>query len=309
MSRVVCFGETLWDLAGDERFLGGAPLNVAYHLRQLGVQACLVSAVGRDAAGDDALARIDQAGIDATFVRRHPHLPTGTARVSLSPAGEPAFTIADPVAWDEISDDGGALAASLAAAGPPRAIVYGTLALRRQCNRDCLSALLFLLRDAWAVCDLNLRRPFDDIDGVDTFIRRATMLKVNEVEARRLAPSADGDEQRLAFAIQEQWGVPVVCVTRGPLGAGLVVEGQWWSSEAPATRAVDPVGAGDAFTAALLAGALASPDASGWHTALPSACRLGAFVASQRGAQPQHHEHSASTGVAESGPRSSTGDA
>ena len=35
MSTVICFGEILWDVLPHGRFLGGAPLNVAYHLSRI----------------------------------------------------------------------------------------------------------------------------------------------------------------------------------------------------------------------------------------------------------------------------------
>lgn len=53
MSEVVCFGEVLWDVLPHGRFLGGAPLNVAYHLAHLGYTPRLVSAFGNDPLGDE----------------------------------------------------------------------------------------------------------------------------------------------------------------------------------------------------------------------------------------------------------------
>ena len=50
--RPVLFGEVLHDCFPDgSRVLGGAPLNVAWHLRALGLDPYLVSRVGDDAAG------------------------------------------------------------------------------------------------------------------------------------------------------------------------------------------------------------------------------------------------------------------
>src|SRR5262245_58736537 len=57
-ATIVCFGEALWDILPRGIFLGGAPLNVAYHLSRHGVRALPVSAVGRDFLGDEALRRI-----------------------------------------------------------------------------------------------------------------------------------------------------------------------------------------------------------------------------------------------------------
>ena len=47
--KVVCFGEILWDILPDRKMPGGAPMNVAYHLNQLGVPTAMISRVGTDA--------------------------------------------------------------------------------------------------------------------------------------------------------------------------------------------------------------------------------------------------------------------
>ena len=41
--KVVCFGEALWDNFPDYKEIGGAPLNVAYHLNKLGVDFPIAS--------------------------------------------------------------------------------------------------------------------------------------------------------------------------------------------------------------------------------------------------------------------------
>ena len=43
---VACFGEALWDVLPAGIFVGGAPLNVAYHLSRQGVRAQLSTDVG-----------------------------------------------------------------------------------------------------------------------------------------------------------------------------------------------------------------------------------------------------------------------
>ena len=134
MASTLCFGEVLWDLLPLGRFLGGAPLNVAYHLARLGHTSRLVSCVGTDDLGDLALAAITAAGVDARRVARSSTLPTGTAVVQLAPGGQTSFRLPEPVAWDEIPAD-------VAVGDPaPDALVFGTLALRRPANRRANTA-------------------------------------------------------------------------------------------------------------------------------------------------------------------------
>ena len=86
MHRVLCFGEVLWDVLPHGFYLGGAPLNVAFHLRQLGLDPVIVSAVGEDALGDEARSAIEASGVDVSAVSRHASWPTGTALVELDAA-------------------------------------------------------------------------------------------------------------------------------------------------------------------------------------------------------------------------------
>jgi len=283
MPRVLCFGEVLWDLLPRGRFLGGAPLNVAYHLARLGCAPVLVSALGRDVLGQEALTAITAAGVDASTITQHPTLATGTAEVQLDANGQARFQIKQPVAWDEI-----AVEAALGQPAPD-AIVFGTLALRTPGNRAALTRLLDAFPSAWIVCDLNLRPPFDDLAPLAPLLRRVRLLKLNADEARRLCgrSSADTDWAGMTPALTEHHGVATVCVTLGGDGAFLRDGSLCWSVKAPPVQVRDTVGAGDAFTAALVAGHLRSP-ALGWPRVLRAASRLGSFVASQDGAQPAY---------------------
>ena len=99
---IVCFGETLWDILPRGIFLGGAPLNAAYHLSRHGVKVQPVTAVGRDFLGDEAWRRIVGWGVDTRWVARTPDRPTGTVRATLDARGVASYRFAPRVAWDAI---------------------------------------------------------------------------------------------------------------------------------------------------------------------------------------------------------------
>lgn len=283
MHRVLCFGEVLWDLLPRGRFLGGAPLNVAYHLAQLGCAPVLVSAVGADALGDEALAAATLAGIDTGGTVRQARLPTGSAEVQLDGSGQARFRINQPVAWDEIS------VSTVLGSPAPDAIVFGSLALRSPGNRAALARLLDVFPQAWTVCDLNLRPPFDDLAPLAPLLGRARLLKLNADEARRLCGrnSSDDDWERMTAELAASHGGATVCVTLGGDGACLRDGSHSWGLKAPPVEVRDTVGAGDAFTAALVAGRLRFPGHD-WPRVLRAACSLGGFVASRDGAQPAY---------------------
>lgn len=89
--NVLCIGSALWDIIGRSpiplphgadkpgritRLPGGVALNIAMTLRRLGLAPALLTAVGRDADGDELMALCERLGIGTGFVHRSPELPT-----------------------------------------------------------------------------------------------------------------------------------------------------------------------------------------------------------------------------------------
>lgn len=282
---VACFGEILWDFLPRGAFPGGAPFNVAYHLHQLGLRAHLISGVGQDLLGNDILRRLRHWGLDTAGVTRHLGLPTGYVRAELDPSGNAAYEIATEVAWDQIIPGEDSIRAAFGA----RALVFGSLAQRSAVNRASLDRLLAILpADALRVLDVNLRAPHDDLALVRSLAGKCTVLKLNAGEAARLNDDQPGfgREERHARTLADCHGCRFVCVTAGKDGAGLLAGNAWHWCEAQPVTVRDTVGAGDAFTAGLLAGLLLHEEPPA--DALARACRLGEFVASQDGATPAY---------------------
>lgn len=283
---VVCFGEVLWDvLPGGERLPGGAPLNVAYHLRKLGLDPVVVSAVGRDQDGDDLLKWMRKAGLSVKAVSRAGH-PTGRAEVHLEKGGGAHFHIATPAAWDAIEADQRLVQTAYDAG----AIVFGSLAARGPGNQRVLD-LLLSMSGALRVMDVNLRPPHSSPKVVLAYATQSDLLKCNEEELSLMsgvaltARSGDAAVAKAAAALSEKLQVLRIAVTRGAKGALLWDAGEVHTAPAPKVKVADTVGAGDAFTAGLVAGLLRG-DAPA--AALAHACALGAVVASLPGAQPEY---------------------
>lgn len=289
--RALCFGEILWDFLPDGLFPGGAPFNVAYHLHRLGVAAHVVSAVGDDVLGHELLRRLRHWKIPTDLVATDPARPTGYVRAAVGAAGDAHYDIVRDVAWDAIP----ASAAASQTAATAAALVFGSLAARSAENRTALHRLLDALPpSAWRVFDLNLRPPFDDPAIVAELAARATVLKLNAAEAARLANAAGspGAEETHARIVQRRFNPALVVVTAADRGAGLLRDDRWhWEPGRPVTVA-DTVGAGDAFLARLVTGLLDdTPD----DQILAPACRLGEWVATQRGATPPYPKSAPAT--------------
>lgn len=277
---VVAFGEVLWDCLPRGLFLGGAPLNVAYHTNCLGATSYVASAVGDDFLGEEAFRRIESSGICTRLLKRHPVLRTGASVAELDDSGDATYQILEPVAWDSIMMDEADETLVLSS----DALVYGSLAARSAVNLDRLQGLL-ANTEALKVCDINLRAPFDDLGLARRLASQADLLKVNDDE---LASLIGSDCQDLELAIEKLaslTGVQLICVTLGKRGASLWRQGEMVSGEPMDIEVADTIGAGDSFTAALTLGVL---DGLSLEACLQRALRLSSFVASRSGAQPDY---------------------
>lgn len=278
--RILCFGEIVWDALPEGLFLGGAPLNVAYHLHRLGNTACPVSRVGRDFLGRESLRRLRSYGVDTSLVQEDAEAETGAVLIQLSESGDADYTILEHVAWDRITAD-----EQLAqAVGSAAALVYGSLSTRSSENRRTLD---WLIREIPVrLCDVNLRKPYDDPETVLEWASRATIIKLNEDELNRLCgmEATESLEQKTK-ALASRTGVQTVVVTRGGAGAAILHHDRFQVGESPPVEVADTVGAGDAFTAGYLDARLRGLDT---ETCLQRALRVGAWVAGHRGAQPTY---------------------
>lgn len=280
-AEVLCVGEVLWDALPAGLFLGGAPYNVACHLRAQGRRVAFASRVGDDRLGREARRRMRQRGLADDLVQTDDAHETGFVEVALDAAGTARYTIVEPVAWDALAPD----AALTARAERAAALVYGTLAQRSAATRATLQALW--TTPALKVYDVNLRPPFADPALVAASLAAADVVKLNDDEVATLSrwwdlPAALPDA---AAALAQRFGCTTVCVTRGGAGAGLWHAGAWHEHPGYDVVVADTVGAGDAFLARLLGGLL---DGMPPAPLLAAANRLGAYVAARPGATPAY---------------------
>ncbi len=277
-------GELLWDCFPDGRRPGGAPANVAFHAEQLGLNGIVYSRVGQDAPGDDLLAFLDQHGLSTRYVQRDADHETGRVTVDLTNQEHPAFTIHENAAWDHLVLD----PSTQALAAEASAICFGTLAQRSTASREALQGLLGAARPTCLlVYDVNLRAPWYQRSWLETSLDAAHVVKLNDDELGRVASLLELETaQPAGFAecLFRRFGVDLVCLTRGSQGCLLLGTTQQVTAPGISVAAADPVGAGDAFTAALILARL-----HGWSlpTTAQFANRIGALVASHAGAMPQ----------------------
>ena len=280
--KLVGIGEVLWDLLPGGRQLGGAPANFTYHARALGADARLISRIGHDDLGREALDRLTKLGVPTDCIEVDRALPTGTVGVEVAADGQPQFTIHEHVAWDALSGEpAGRLAVATA-----DAVCFGTLAQRSEPSRSSIISLVAAVPPAaLRIFDVNLRQNYFSSRLINESIAFADVLKLNETELPQLAVMFDltGDERSQIRQLAERNLLRVVAYTRGGRGSLLFAEGRWSEHPGFPTKVADTIGAGDSFTAALALGLLAGWPLEEIHL---RASEVAAYVCSQPGATP-----------------------
>jgi len=251
--RILGIGEILWDILPDRRLLGGAPANFSFRAHNFGAHARPVSCIGDDDLGREILERLNGLGLPTDGLALDPARPTGTVTVELAATGQPRYVIHENVAWDYLRPT----PAALAAAAEADAVCFGTLAQRSPTARDAIRTLLAATRaDALRVFDVNLRQNFYTPELIEQSLRLANVAKLNEDELPMVAALFDlGTDVRAQLeALARRFQLAAIAFTRGAKGSLLLAADQWSEHPGLSVRVVDTIGAGDAFTAALVVG-------------------------------------------------------
>ncbi len=284
--QVLSIGEVLWDVFPAGELLGGAPLNFAASIVRLGDRAALIAAVGHDARGCAAQQQMVKLGIDTEFVQVVHQAGTGVALVRMSAEGEPQYEIPRPAAFDFIAFSPHALDAAIRL--HPEWLYFGTLLQMQPDVEETTHRLARMLPDLRCFYDMNLRPGSWELSLVRRLCALASIVKLNEFEARTLGGLMGMDAETFSLAgFCEAWTsdfkLDSICVTLGAAGCMVYQDGIVHAVPGYPVAVKDTVGAGDAFSAAFL---------HGFHFKWPVlrtaqfANAVGSIVASRAGATP-----------------------
>lgn len=280
------FGEVLADIFPDRTVLGGAPFNVARHLKAFGQNPVLISRLGNDALRDQVLSVMTQNEMETVGVQCDKSYPTGQVRVHIE-EGSPQFDIQPLQAYDFIHP---AVVRMTTLSANPALVYFGTLAQRNPVSNRALKTLL-RSTNATKFLDINLRAPWYDEATLKQSLQFADIVKINDEELDVLAkifrlPGPDSLSQ--VKELIKRFHLEQVMVTCGKAGA--------WQVNRNGKRLdvgvknevenlVDTVGAGDGFSAVCILGSLLR-----WPMAktLERANAFAAAICGIRGAIPDH---------------------
>jgi fructokinase len=279
--KIVCFGEILWDILPAGAVPGGAPMNVAYHLRKLGLDPGIVTRVGIDERGKKLIDLLNENGITTDHIQLDYDIPTGIVNASSNEHGEMQYDIVAPAAWDFIALDDETVASVKKASH----FIFGSLVNRNSISRNTLFALLETAQQK--VLDINLRPPHFNRHLVEDLLSRADIIKMNSAELELITgwfTRYKTMTDRIAI-IQDRFKVPCIIVTMGGDGAMVNIEGELYGHPGYVVDVADTIGSGDSFLAAFLFKLLNN---DGPKESLAFASALGALVASKTGGWPAY---------------------
>lgn len=277
---IICIGEVLWDALPQGLFLGGAPFNVAAHLKMQSLDSIMVSRIGNDLLGKQVIKRMHQLELTSEFIQVDKIHNTGMVDVSLDVNGNASYEILAPSAWDfiEFTPELDVLKKEAGV------VVFGTLAQRNEKTRSAIRQLCNA--DILKVYDVNLRPPFDNPKNVRESLFLADIVKMNEDELKILSGWFDfpSDSIEAVNDLSDYFGCRIVCITRGINGAGMLFNKEWFEHPGFRVDVSDTVGAGDAFLSGFLNYSLAKREPV---DILKYANAIGAYAASKYGATPK----------------------
>ncbi len=290
---VVCLGEALIDLSpppGDSLLgtnellvrIGGAPLNVAIHLKRAGVDSCFLGTLSADGFGDRIRALLVREGVDCRPAVRV-DAPTRLAIIDHQDNNTPFRFYGDEPADTRLTVE-----------DVNNALTSGLTALY-------VSSLLMTHRSSASVQEATLRRVLaagnilivsDPNPRPSIWSSRAAMVEAVEIllDVSHLTKLSLDDARALGWpVVPERLMAHLKCRTSGDIVITDGENGSWFDDglafqhvPASTVAGIDPTGAGDAFFAAVIAGLLQHGQLN--RMILRTASDAGAAIAARHGA-------------------------
>ncbi len=250
--KIVAFGELIWDVFQDGKKMGGAPVNLVYRVNALGDEGYLLSRVGSDEAGNEALQMLNKLHVTDRFVQVDPVFHTGLAKVKVGSEGRPDYQIESDLAFDHIETT----REYLSLVREADCLCFGTLVQRSGISRNTLHGLLTEIPLTLKYLDLKLRKGYYTYQIIEESLRAANILRVKESELYLLKNELglfEYESKALAQELIREYNLDVVLVTQSKEGAfALDADGNFFDDRWYVIELVDTVGSGAAFSAGFL---------------------------------------------------------
>ena len=250
--KIVAFGEVVWDVLPNGKVLGGTPLNMAFRCNCFNEQGYLLSRVGEDDLGIEALKQLKELGISDDNVQMDFEFPTGTVIVTFNENNEPHFKVKLDVAFDHIEFS----AEALKLARNADCLFFGLLPQRFGISKNTIRELIKESPDSIRFFDLKLFEHFFDTKQVETLLRSSNIVRIKEKEIDFLCEKLQIQAESLEeFGLQMalKYKVSLILVTRGENGVFVYdKENGAFEDSGYELKMQDNIGSGMAFSAGFL---------------------------------------------------------
>lgn len=249
---IVAFGEVVWDILPNGKVLGGTPSNLVYRCNSFGEKGHLLSRLGDDELGQEALKKLKDLGISDRNIQIDPVFKTGTVDVCFDEKREPKYKVASDVAFDHIEFS----AEALKLVRKADCLVFGLLPQRFGLSKNTLRELIKESSDSLHFFDLKLFEHFFNKSVVEDLLRAAHIVRIKEKEVGFLAEKLKielGNLEDFPKKLADKFKIDLVIITRGSKGvlAFHKKEGLFYEPGYQ-VKMVDNVGSGMAFSAGFL---------------------------------------------------------
>ncbi len=250
--KIVAFGEIVWDILPEGKLLGGTPLNLVFRCNSFGEDGHLLSRVGDDDLGNEALKNLAELKISDRNVQVDVEFPTGEVLVTFEENGESRYEVKQDVAFDHIEFSPEALKLVRQA----DCLFFGLLPQRYGLSKNTIRELIKESPDSLHFFDLKLFEHFFDVAVVEQLLKSANVVRVKEKEVEFLADKLKITYSGLDNFLKEiavQYKVDLVIATLGANGiqAFHTKEGMF-TDPGYEIKMEDNVGSGMAFSAGFL---------------------------------------------------------
>ena len=278
MSKVVSFGEILWDKLPTGKVPGGAPLNFAYRFNSFQNSLSIISKVGDDLLGKELIEFLKKNKLDTEHIQISKIHKTGEVNVSIDKKGIADYNILNPVAWDDINYN-----TKIEKLVKNCSIfVFGSLINRNETSRDTLKELLKIA--PFKLFDVNLRSPYYNLNLIKELMLSSDFIKFNLEEITEISSIYNRKKislEGMIKIISKKTKTTNICVTMGEKGACYYTNNSFYFQDGFKINVSDTIGAGDSFLATLVEGILNNTKPK---EVLKKACAVAAIVASKKGA-------------------------
>lgn len=250
--KIVAFGELVWDVFQDGKILGGAPVNLVYRVNAFGDQGHLLSRIGDDDLGKEALKGLAALQISDDHVQTDSEFPTGEVHIKIGAEGRPDYIIEPDMAFDHIEFT----AEALKLVRDADCLVFGTLVQRYGISKNTLRELLKEAPVPIKYLDLKLRKNCYNRTILTSSLDAANILRVKENELYTLKSELglfEFETRALAQEVINEYNLDIVLVTKSKSGACAVCkDGGYFEDSGYLIDMADTVGSGSAFSAGFL---------------------------------------------------------